>query len=289
MTTTLYYIGTVLIWGSTWLAITFQLGKVPPALSVSYRFFLAALIGYIILQSRKNKFKLSKNNHLWIALQGLLLFGINYVLMYYAEQYISSGLVCVVFSTFVAMNIINSWIFFKKPISLPVTLGSVLGLTGIALVFRNEFTSFEASKHVVLGFVLTFIGTYSASLGNMVALRNKLQGIPIFTSNTYGMFYGAILTFLFASLTGPITFELSFRYISSMLYLAIFGSIVAFFLYVSLIAKIGADRAGYAAVAFPIVALALSTVFENYQWTPAAALGVVIILLGNFLVLYKKA
>lgn len=282
------YLACVLIWGSTWLAITFQLGKVPPAVSVAYRFALAAaiLLAYCIVRALPLRYSL--RDHAWMALQGLLLFCANYVLVYLSEVHISSGLTAVIFSSMAFWNILGMRLFYATPLRPAALIGALVGVSGVALVFAPELTVFSKGAGAVLGLAYGLGATLSASLGNITAARNQRRGLPVVQQNTFGMLYGALLVSLFVVLTGQsFVFENTVPYTLSLLYLALFGSVLAFGSYLTLLGRIGADRAGYISVAIPIVAVLLSTVFEGFRWHPATVLGIALCVLGNVLVLRK--
>jgi drug/metabolite transporter (DMT)-like permease len=278
-----------LIWGSTWLAIKFQLGVVDPLVSVVYRFFLASVMLIIFCRIRKLNLKYSISQHLFMALQGFLLFGINYWLVYLAELHLPSGLVAVLFSTLIFMNIFNSALLLKSSIRPIVVLGALMGFVGIGLVFKQELFSFSLSSNNSLALILAILGAFLASLGNITSAHNQKNKLPVLQTNALGMLYGAISMLIITLIVGkPFEFDVSFAYISSLLYLTIFGSIFAFSSYLTLLGRIGADKSGYVALVIPVFALVLSTIFENYQWSTFALLGVCFILLGNVLVLRRK-
>ena len=225
-----------------------------------------------------------------MALQGLLLFAFNYWLFYIAETVLASGLVAVVFSTMVVMNMVNGALFLRMPLNVRVILGAVLGLSGIGLVFWPELAAFSLDDQGFYGLTISLIATLSASLGNIASARNQKFRLPVIQTNAIGMGYGALAMFVVALASGAtFSFEFTFSYVASLLYLSIFGSIIAFGCYLSLVGRIGVDRAAYVTLLFPLVALALSTVFEGYHWSGMALIGVVLILLGNLLVLRKRA
>ncbi len=278
------YALTVLIWGSTWYAVTLQLGVVHPVSSVSYRFALAALLLFVytygIKKNRQRTF--SFKQHIFIALLGLCLFCVNYILFYFGTQHLTSGLVAIIFSTITLMNIFNQAIFFRIKVKRQVAFGSIIGLFGILLVFWPEIVAFDLKSAALQGILLCLLASYSASLGNMVSIKNSRYKIPILEANTYGMAYGAFFSFIIAIYIGaPFTFDTSFSYVSSMLYLACFGSAIAFGCYLTLMKNIGADKAAYSTVLFPIVALTISTVLEGYVWNTTAIIGVSLALIGN--------
>jgi len=283
------YLTSVLIWGSTWLAITFQFGTVPPTVSVAYRFALAGLILLAWALMKGLRLRFSRSEHLWMALQGFLLFGVNYVCVYLAETEITSGLVAVVFSLLVILNIVFTRLFFATPLKPSAMIGAVLGIGGIVLVFLPEIVRGTGGRNPALGIAFALGGALSASLGNIVASRNHGRRLPVVQMNTFGMLYGALFVAVFALVTRqPFLFDGSPRYLLSLAYLAVFGSILAFGAFISLLGRIGADRAGYVTVAIPIVALLLSASFEGLRWQASLVLGILFCLAGNVAVLYGK-
>lgn len=275
---------TVLIWGSTWLAITYQLGSVDPLASVGYRFGLASLLLLAYCRVMSKPMRFSRRDHLFIFLQGALLFGINYWLFYLCTEYLTSGLVAICFSTVVFLNILNGRLFLGTQIRPAVVLGAGLGLVGILMVFWPELATYQAG--VGAGVLVGLLASYVASLGNILSSRNQANGLPVLQTNAYGMGYGALLMLVAALVSGkPLGFELSLPYTLSLVYLSVFGSIVAFGCYLSLIGRIGADRAAYASLLFPLVALQLSVWFEDYQWSALSLVGVSLIVVGNLMAL----
>lgn len=275
-----------LIWGSTWLAITFQLGVVAPEVSVVYRFVLAAavLAAWCAASGRSLRFALRE--HVGIAALGAFMFGINYVAIYAAEQHVASGLVAVLFSTLVFMNMVASWFFFGTPLTARGLAGAALGVGGVALLFLPELAATRLGSDAALGIALALGSAALSSVGNMLAVRNQKAGIPILTSTAWGMAYGAAAAAVAATVRGvPWDFDPRPGYVASLLYLALPGSIVAFGAYLTLVRRIGAGPASYTAVATPVVAMLLSTLFEGYRWSWAAGAGVLLAVAGNLLVL----
>ena len=284
----LFYTGVVFIWGTTWFAILFQLGEIDPLVSIIYRFALASaiLMTYCFLAGKRMRYSLV--DHFYMVLLGFFLFSLNYWLFYVAELYLTSGLVAVVFSTMVIWNILFAALFLGAPVRSRVVMGGLLGLTGICLVFGPELASFKLSDKGMFGLLISLAATVSASLGNITSARNQMEGLPVIQANAWGMTYGTILMVLTALLTGKeFAFQATGPYIVSLVYLALFGSVFAFGMYLTLIGRIGADRAAYTTLLFPLVALALSMMFEEYRGSLGAAVGVSLILAGNFLVLKK--
>ena len=289
MQNTIYYLITVLIWGSTWLAIKFQLGVVSPELSIAYRMMLSAVILFIFCAICRLPMKFNRRQHIFIALQGLLLFSFNYFMVYLAETHLTSGLVAILFSTIVISNVIFGRIFLGSRIRVRVVLGAIVGIIGISIVFYSELSSFDLSGTSGLGVALTLVGVVSASLGNIISAHNQRNDLPVIQTNAYGMAYGAVFMIILAAINGvPITFDPSFSYLASLLFLALFGSVIAFGAYLTLLGRIGADRASYVTVLFPLISLSLSTLFEGMTWNLFQIVGVVLIIVGNTIVLMKK-
>jgi drug/metabolite transporter (DMT)-like permease len=284
--TALFSIAT-LIWGSTWLAITFQLGVVSPEASVVYRFALAAVLLAAWCLATGQSLRFSPKQHLWLAAQGTFLFGLNYLCVYWAERYVASGLVAVLFSLIVFFNLVGVRVFFSTPINRRTLVGATLGVMGVALLFWRDLAVGQGAA--LVGILFAAGGTLLASGGNLLAVRNQRHGVAVLPGVAWGMGYGALVIALVAQIDGANwTFEATPRYVWSLVYLSVFGSIVAFGTYLTLLGRIGAARAGYVGVAVPMVALLLSTVFEHYEWTLTALVGAGLCVAGNVLVLLPQ-
>jgi drug/metabolite transporter (DMT)-like permease len=280
------YAAAVLIWGSTWLVINFQLGTVAPEVSVVYRYGIATvlLMAYALLRRLNLRFGI--RGHLRFVLLGLFLFSFNYIATYSAQVYIASALNAVAFSTMVWMNLINSRLFFGTTVEPKVWLGASLGMTGVVLLFWPEISDISFSDKTLIGASFCLSGALLASFGNMVSSRAQAEGVPVLQANAWGMFYGTLITAVVVWRKDlPFNFEYTFSYVGSLLYLAIFGSILAFGAYLKLVGQIGPARAGYAVVMFPVVALVLSVLFEGLAIDLHIVVGVALVLLGNLVIL----
>lgn len=281
------YVITVLIWGSTWFAIEFQLGEVAPEVSIVYRYAIASALLFTWARLRGLKLRFGPQQHAWFVLLGLLLFCLNYVLAYRAQVHITSALTAIAFSAIVWMNIIGARIFFGVRAGARVLIGSALGIAGIVTLFAPQIGELTLSDTVFLGSLLAVLGALVASLGNMASQAAQKRKLPIIQSNAWGMFYGAVLTGLIALGQGhEFRFEWSADYMISLAYLSIFGSIVAFGAYLTLLGRIGAHRAGYAMVMFPVIALILSAAFEGLHINLSIVIGTLLVLSGNLFVLW---
>lgn len=289
MKQTVLYLVTLLIWGSTWIAIKFQLGHVDPMISVIYRFGLASALLFGVCKAFRLSLKFSLHNHFFMALLGVSLFSINYWLIYEAEVYLTSGITAVVFSSLVFFNIANNALFRGVAVNRKTLIGAVVGICGICLIYMHEISSFSLADQGVKGLILALSSVMLASLGNITSARNTKAKIPVIQANTFGMTYGTLFLIVVALCMGK-NFEFSFSvpYIGSLIFLSLFGSIVAFGTYLTLIGTMGADKASYAITMVPVVALGISTFAEGYVWTIEAIAGLGFVLAGNIIVLARK-
>ena len=214
------------------------------------------------------------------------MFCINYFFVYYGTARITSGLVAVVFTMILPLNAMFDRLFFGTRIDSRLSIAAVLGIGGIVMIFWPEVASLSLADRTVTGIGLVLIATTIASLGNMCAVLNTRRELPVIAVNAHAMAFASILALLISSgLDRPFNFSATTGYVLSLLYLAIFGSAVAFGCYLALIRRIGSARAAYSSLMFPVVALAMSTLFENYHWTPVATVGILLTLAGNWLIL----
>ncbi|GAA0355903.1 EamA family transporter [Bowmanella denitrificans] len=282
----LLYIVTVLIWGSTWLAIEFQLGVVEPEVSLVYRFAMAALLmwGYCLYRKLPMRFNLVQ--HGFFILLALCNFGFNYLVLYWAQAYLTSALASIAFSTMLLMNIINTRLFFGQPIAGRTYIGALLGILGILLLFWQDLQQLDMSNTVLVGLLMALGGTLIASFGNMVSVRNSRRQVGVLQGNAWGMLYGTLILTLVSIFSGAsFSFDARAPYVLSLIYLAVFGTVVAFACYFALLKNIGPQQASYVIVLFPLVAVVLSSWFEDFHWHSETIWGFSLVLAGNALVL----
>ena len=288
MPTWALYTVTVIVWGVSWHAMLYQVG-VAPELSIAYRFILAAGIMVAFCIATGRRFRFPTRDVGLMALLGQFLFSANYILFYSAAAHLATGLLAVVFSMITVMNMVNGAILFGHRIEPRVAVAAAFGLVGLALTFWPDFVGHEINHGVVLGLVLSVLGTLCASFGNMASVGLGRRGIGVVESNTIGMCVGASVSFVFAMLHGaPLVYNAATSYTVSLLFLALFATVIGFGCFLTLARRIGASRAAYSSVLFPILALALSAVFEDYRPPVQAILGVALILVGNVFALWRR-
>jgi drug/metabolite transporter (DMT)-like permease len=288
LSNTSLFAAVVVIWGSTWLAITFQFGEVDPILSVGLRFTLAALILGLYCFFKKLSLRLPSHIHFKMSAAGLCLYALDYTLLYHSQQYIISAIVAVMSSCIVYINVILRRVLLKKPIRREVLIGATCGMVGIGLIFLPEFAKIKADHLLLIGIVFAFSSFFFAALGNVISERILDHGTPIIQMNFWAMSYGVVFIFAFALYQGA-QWQLPTRpsYYLSMLYLSVFGSVLAFGAYMKLVRQMGSDKSAYVVLVYPIVALILSTLFEGYVWHLEAFIGVLVVLVGNGIAMGK--
>lgn len=281
------FLTATLIWGSTWLAIKFQLGEVPALVSVVYRFVIASAILFGFMAFKRLSFRFSAKQHAQMALLGCFLFGLNYWAIYHAETLITSALAAVVSTSIVYFNVFFGRLIFKIPLKVPVIIGGGFGMLGVIMIFLPEI-NIAQQQDVLFGAGLSLLGCLMASMGNLIAGESYKDGIPVVQANAFGMGYAAILITLVCLIQSlPFTIEPTVSYLGSLFYLALFGSVLAFGAYLTLVKQIGADKASYVVLMYPAVALALSVWFEGYHWGWSATLGLALIVFGKLVAMEK--
>ena len=289
MKDTLLYIATVLIWGSTWLAIEFQLGEVDVPASVAYRFMIAAVLMWAYCVWAKIPMRFSPRNHFYILVLAIFNFSINYAVIYYSQKYLSSAMTSIAFSTMLLMNIINTRIFFGTKIAPKTIIGAVFGIFGIVALFWDDLAAADQDSNSLLGLGLVLTAALIASLGNMTSVRNSRANMNVFAVNAWGMLYGAIiLSGLVLISDAQFGFSMQPSYIISLLYLSVFGTVIAFATYYLLLNNMGPEKASYVIVLFPVVAVILSSAFEGFMWTSNTFIGFALVLIGNAIILIPE-
>jgi drug/metabolite transporter (DMT)-like permease len=278
------------IWGSTWLVIRDQLGQVPAIWSVTYRFLIAAAAMFAYAKLSGASLRIGPEGHKLALMFGIPQFFLNFNFVYAAEHHVTSGLVAVVFALLMVPNTTLGWLFLKHRITRGFLIGSAIAIAGIALLFVQEMrTSTVAASEIWLGIGLTVCGVLSASVSNVLQASERLRMRPMASMIAWGMFYGVLADGTLAFLTeGPPVIETRFSYIAGVLYLGLFASALAFPLYFSIIRAVGPAKAAYNSLIVPVIAMALSTMFEGYVWSPLALAGGVLALIGLFIALRER-
>lgn len=258
-------------------------------MSVFYRFLLASLLVFAFCAWRRLPLRYAWREHAWMAVMGILMFGVSYIFVYYAEQHVVSGLVAVGYSASPLLGMLGMRAFFGTPITRKVMAGSVLGIVGISLVFWPEIGASQGPGDFRTGAMFTILAVLLSSFGSLAAHRNHEHHLPLWQSLAWGMLYGSLFALAWALAGGkPLDFQPTAAYVLSLVYLAVFGSVLAFASYLTLLKRIGAARSGYIGVMTPIVALVISAAFESFRWHALTWVGIAVSVAGNVVILRGK-
>ena len=276
-----------LIWGTTWFVIKFQIDSTSPVVGVFYRYLVASAMMFAInIIFIKKTLRYPWANHRFFILQGFFNFCLNYILTYVSEKYINSGLVALTFTTLIYFNMFGMKVVFNKSISKNVFIGALLGFIGIVLLFWKEISNFQADQLTIYGIVVGIVATFCASIGNMFAYQNHRLKIPVMTFNAYGMLYGALFSLVIGLLMQEsFVLPMTSSFLFSLSYLALFGTVIAFWAYQTLVGTIGADRAAYTSIISPVIAILISALFENIDFGLHTFFGIILCFAGKLIAL----
>lgn len=275
-----------LIWGSTWLVIKDQIAAMPPSWSVAWRFILAAPAMFALAALRGEKLLISPEGMRLAVVIGILQFSTNFQLVYASEKYVTSGLVAVIFALALVPNALLGRIFVGAPLSRRFLAGSVVALAGIAMLLLHEYRIATLGGGVLLGIAMASCAVLSVSVSNVAQASQIARRQPLVPLVAWSMLWGAAANVAIAlTLSGPPVIDTKLTSLAGIAYLAIIGTVVTFPLYFALIRNWGPGKAAYNGVAVPVVAMALSTLFEGYQWSLLAASGAVLAMIGLLIAL----
>ncbi len=280
-----------LVWGATWLVIRDQLGEVPASWSVTYRFAVATIGMFTLALIMRLPLKINKSMMGLAFVLGLFQFFANFNFVYRAEYYITSGLVAVCFALLMIPNAIMGSLLLSEKINRNFIIGSAIACSGVALLFVQEYRSSGLPLNtILLGTGFALLGVMAASIANIIQALERAKSIPLITLLAWAMLWGTLLDGLYAYMVyGPPTLEYRPTYLGGIIYLAFIGSVATFPLYFGLVRKIGAARAAYTGVVVPIVAMILSTLFEDYQWSLIAGSGAILACIGLVIAMQARS
>lgn len=286
-TTALLYAATVLIWGASWIGVAFQIEAVEPVHAVLYRYIAAAALTFLWLAVAGRGPGMPARAHPVAAAMGVAIFGASYVMVYEAIGLgLSSGVAAVLFSLLAPINAANAALFLRERPGPGFALSASLGLAGIALLFLDDLRTLVAGESAPLALFLCLAAVYASSLGNLGSRRMAALGVDVLKANAWAMLYAAVALLAWAlAFARPFTYSLAPEFLVSFGLLTVFSTVVAFWTYFTLVHRIGAAKAAYSFVAFPAVALAISSIWEGYEWTWPRLLGVLLVAAGNLTLL----
>ena len=285
MSSPLLFVIACLIWGSTFFAITLQLGDVAPAVSVAYRFGLSAAALFAWCAVRGDKLMLSWRAQRWLMLQGGATFALSYICTYSSEQYLVSGLVAVLFALMVFWSPILNRIVFGTPVSWRTWNAGIIAVAGVTLLFFHSIQGAwhdimsGGEGHFLLGLGLALTATVASTVGNLIVVKVRVESSNVLLTMAWSMMWGTLIVAAWVLVAGQ-SFTLSSepKYWGGLLYLSLFGSVIAFAAYFTLIHRIGSDKAVYIAVVTPVISVLLSIQLEHFRPGPLEWIGMVLCL-----------
>lgn len=287
-TDAILYAVTVFGWSTSWIAMKAQVGIVAPEVSLLWRFLIAAAAMWIWVGLRRDRLIFPWKEQIGFAGLGLFIFSTNFALFYSGAVGLPSGLLSVVFSLASIGNLALGWVFFRQRLSGRVLIGGLLGFAGVAAMFSDKIAGTEVTGSALAGLGLCIAGTTCFCIGNQISSVVQRRGIPVLVATAWGMTWGCLFLLVGALVRGsPFQFLPTAAYTISLVWLAIVSSVAAFWAYLTLLGRIGAARAGYSTVMFPVFALMISTAFEGYVWSTSAFLGLALVIAGNLFVLRR--
>jgi drug/metabolite transporter (DMT)-like permease len=274
-----------LIWGSTFWAITLQLGEAPTAVSIAYRFGLASAVLFGLCAARGERLALPWRAQRWTMLQGAFTFGLSYLCTYASEQYLVSALVAVLFALMVFWNPILARLFLGTPVAWRTWAAGAVAIAGVTLLFSHAIgdalrqIAAGGNGHFLLGLGLALTATLASSAGNLIVVKVREQSDRLLLTMAWSMFWGTVLVTVCALASGQhFMLPSAPRYWMGLLYLSLFGSVIAFNAYFTLINRIGAHKAVYVGVVTPVISVLLSIQLEHYRPGPIEWLGMILCL-----------
>ena len=285
-----YFAIVTLIWGSTWLVIKTQLGVVPTSWSVAWRFLLGGGVMMVMCLVRGKSLWLDWRGHGFALIVAVMQFSLNFNLVYRAEEHVTSGLVALSFALLMVPNALLGSVFLGIKVTPRFLLGGAMGIAGVGMMFaRDVMAPGLDGSEVVLGLALAVAGVLCASVGNVMQASLAGRALPLEGGLAWSMLYGGIINTVAALvISGAPVIDWSPAYLAGLAYLGIVASAVAFSLYYALIRAVGPGKAAYTGVVVPLVAMALSTMFEGYVWSGMAVAGGALALVGLVVALRSR-
>lgn len=285
MSSPLLFAIAALIWGSTFWAITLQLGEAPTAVSIAYRFGLASATLFGLCAARGERLGLPWRVQRWTLLQGAFTFGLSYLCTYASEQYLVSALVAVLFALMVFWNPIFSRLMFGTPIAWRTWAAGAVAIGGVTLLFSHAIgdalrdIAAGGKGHFLLGLGLALAATLASTAGNLIVVKVREQSDRLMLTMAWSMFWGTALVTLWALASGQhFMLPAAPKYWMGLVYLSLFGSVIAFNAYFTLINRMGAHKAVYVGVVTPVISVLLSIELEQYRPGPTEWLGMILCL-----------
>ena len=282
------YVVVVLIWGTTWIALGTQVENTSVHISVALRTGCASLIFFGCLAALRLPWRLRRDQLRAVLVQGVCFYGTNFIAVYSASQYLTSGVLAVVFSITVPFNLVVGWLVEQRRPTLATLVAALMGITGIGLVFGTELAHTTLSSSVYWGAGLAVFGAATVAVGNVLLAGAAASEIGMLRVNAYGFGVGTAAILLWGLVSGsPWTLAVTPSWIAGFAYLLLIGSVLALAIYIKILPQIGYVAGAYVVVLAPVIALAISSVFEHLTIGPLTIAGVVLLLAGHSILILR--
>lgn len=286
--TILVWLILAVVWGTTWIFIKIGLGDLPPITFAAARFLLAVAILFPIIRIQKIPLPRTAAEWKLIALTGVLQFSLNYSLVFWSEQYISSGLAAVLQATITVFGLGLAWIFLPNERITKLKVGAVIiGIVGVAVIFVDQLRI--ESVMAFAGSVAIVVGAYAAAQASILVKAKGTAIHPaslVFSQMICGL--PLILFYAFIAEGSPLSHNWSWRAIGCVLYLTIAGTIAAFWLYYWLLARIESTKAMMISLVTPLLAVVIGNIFLGETLPPQTLVGGLLILASIALIVFRK-
>jgi drug/metabolite transporter (DMT)-like permease len=278
----------VLTWGTTWYAITFQIGQTAPEIGVAYRFAIAGTVVLALCAARGIRLRFTWRDHALLALQGSFMYGVSYICVYHAEKHIVSGLVAVGYSASPLVTGLGAHWLFGQRVTRRFVRGGLLGLAGVALMFWRQFGDAAGNPEAALGAAFIVGAVLLSAVGSLTASRNRTHGLPFWPALGFGMLYGSAVVACIALLQNQsFAVPAIASWWLSLFYLALAGSVLTFACFLTLQERIGPGPTGAVGVMTPLLALLVSMAFEGFHPDVLTVSGAALAVAGNVLMLRR--
>lgn len=284
----LVWIALCLIWGTTWIFIKIGLEDLPPITFAAARFVLAALILFAVIKIQN--LSLPKTVAEWklVALTGILQFAVNYSLVFWSEQHISSGLAAVLQAMITVFGLILAWIFLPaERITWLKVFAVILGIIGVAVISHEQLQI--NSVLAFAGCVAIVVGAYAAAQASILVKAKGGAFHP--ASLLFGqMICGIPFLVAYALIAegNPFMLNWTWRAVGCVLYLTVPGTILAFWLYYWLLGKIESTKAMMISLVTPLIAVIIGAIFLGEKLPPQTFFGGVLILASIGLIVFRR-
>ncbi len=279
------------IWGSTWLFIKVGLADLPPLTFAGIRFVIAVAILWTIIALRGLSLPRTSRDWLLLAVSGVLAFSLNYGLLFWGEQYISSGLAALLQATIPAFGLVIAHFYLPGERMTPARIfGVILGVFGVAVVFSSQLEI--AGPQALAGCAALVLSSACAAYSNVLVKAYGKHLDPAILAGGQ-MFFGMIPLLLIGipKEGNPLHFHWTPMAVLALFYLAIVGSVAAFLLYYWLVHRMDVTKTMLIALVTPVVAVTLGVLVlsEELHWRTLAGGALIMAGIGIILARAPKA